>query len=203
MTSLRGRSRVGVELGPDRLALAGRRVDDDDRLRGVGVAREVGVRDRHRSGRRRRGVEAGDLGDDHRAGAEAVVAVELVGLDRHARAVPRHRQEVEVDPPAGVRGRVGDGEAVVGERIEADGRVQPVAAVRVLGRDRLSRRKAGDLGSRGPAPPVRRAAGAHRQVAPQRPRLPARPEALSAGAEDRSGDQATRAQALIRRRPKA
>ena len=43
-------------------------------------------------------VEAGDPGDDHRAGAEPVGAVPVAGVDRLADAVARHGEQVQVDP---------------------------------------------------------------------------------------------------------
>ena len=96
---------------------------------------------------RGRRVEAGHLGDDLLAGAEAVVAVPLVGADRVAGDVARHRERVQVEAPAGVGGRVGDREVVVRPRLQADGRVERVAPL-LAGRGRRGRGQERDRASR-------------------------------------------------------
>ena len=74
------------------------------------------------------GVEAGHLRDDLLARAEAVVAVPLVGADRVAGDVARHAERVQVEPPPRVGGRVRGGEVVVRPGLQADGRVEWIAA---------------------------------------------------------------------------
>jgi hypothetical protein len=119
--------RVRVELRPDRPALVGGRVDDDHGLVRVGIAGDVTLGDEAAVREGRRPIEARDLDDDRRAGAEAVVAVVLRRLHREAGDVPRHRQRVEVDPAPRGAGRVRAGEAVVGEGVETLGAVEEVA----------------------------------------------------------------------------
>ena len=135
-----------VDLGPDHLALAAGGVDDDDRLVAVLVARDVGDRDGAGLLERRGRVEPRDLGDDQRAGAEAVGAVVVAGIDRLARDVARHGEQVEVDAAPGRRARVGLGEVVVGKRQHAHARVERVTAV---GRALLLGRGAEGGGRRG------------------------------------------------------
>ena len=111
------------------MAAAGVRVQHHDGLIGVVSALDVG--DRHGAGAVNAACvsEAGHLGRDLLAGAEAVVAVPLLRLDRVARDVARHRQEVQVQAPAGVGGGIGDREVVVRPRLQADRRVERVTSL--------------------------------------------------------------------------
>jgi hypothetical protein len=104
---LLGRRGVRVELDPDRPALAGFRVDDDDRLLPslLVVAREVVERDRIRCGEGIGIVEAGNADDRGLSGAEAVVERVGLGIDGRPGRVLRHRVRLEGDSPSG-RARV-------------------------------------------------------------------------------------------------
>ena len=104
------------------MALARPGIDDEDRL--VGVIGAPDVRDRNSAGvlEGRGRVQARHLGDDLLARAEAVVAVPLLGPDRVVGDVARHVEQLEVQPPAGVGGRVGDSEVVVRPGLKADRR---------------------------------------------------------------------------------
>ncbi len=126
---VRGIGGIRVHLGPDQMAAAGVRVQHHDGL--IGVVRALDVGDRHGAGAVERGlrVEAGHLGRDLLAGAEAVVAVPLLRLNRVARDVARHRQGVQVQAPARVGGGIGDREEVVRPRLQADGRVERVTSL--------------------------------------------------------------------------
>ncbi len=135
---LAGDQRVGVDLGPDRVALAGLGVDHHDGLVVVVVGAEVVDRDDPRVVERGLRLDLGDLDDDHVAGAEAVGAQVVGVVDRHPVLVFRHRLQVQRQAPAGVSGAVGDREVVVRPRLQADGRVDEVAAVGVVGRDRVA-----------------------------------------------------------------
>ena len=89
-----------------------------------------------------RRVEPGDPRDDLLARAEAVVAVPLLGPDRVVGDVARHVEQLEVEPLAGVRGRVRDGEEVVRPRLEADRGIERVTRrVRRRGRQREQRKR--------------------------------------------------------------
>ena len=94
--------RVGVELGPDRVPLPGLGVDDDGRLVGVGVPRDVG--DRARAAWRRRPPAVsrpGTLVTTRLPGEKPSLRLKLGRVDRYAGDVARHRGRVEVEPPAG------------------------------------------------------------------------------------------------------
>jgi hypothetical protein len=160
---------VGVQLRPERVTLPGRRVDDHDRCVGTLVQVDVrdvvavvevaglvdpGVADRPVGGAPGLvQVQLRHVGQDRRTGGEPVVAVPLGRLDgladaaagaaRQVHPVPRHRHRVELDPQPRVGVRVGDGERVVGERQQAQRRVQRVTPVRVeeAPRQRLRRRR--------------------------------------------------------------
>ncbi len=133
-----GSTEVGFESSSAQigLPLAGLGVDDDHRLVRVVVGVQVVLR--HEAGvvERGRRVEAGDLDRDQVAGAEAVSAVHVGRVDVDAVDVRRHRLLVQVEPLAGRRGGVVPGEVIVRERLQADRRVEEVAAVGVLDRDR-------------------------------------------------------------------
>jgi hypothetical protein len=129
---------VGVELGPVRVAFPGVRVEQHDR--GVVLERErgdaqlgdPGVVPRDAPVLETEGgdeVEAGDVGEGHRAGREPVVAVPLGGVDRLAEDVAGHRERGQVDAQARGRGVVRGGEPVVREGQQAAERVGRVAAL--------------------------------------------------------------------------
>jgi hypothetical protein len=114
---------VGVELGPVGPLLAGLGVDDDDR--GLVVERGADVVDAGQAGLL--GVDAPVVEEDGRAGAEAVLAVPLGGVELTAGRRGRHPRWLEDDPAPGVGGGVGEGQLVVGERQEAAGAVEDAA----------------------------------------------------------------------------
>ena len=84
-----GAAGVGVDLNPDRLALARRRVDHDHRCVGVGVAADVVDRGCGCLLKGGRTVEARHLEDDSSTRAEAVVAEVGARIDRGAPGVLR------------------------------------------------------------------------------------------------------------------
>ena len=89
-----------VELREERPPLTGVGVEQDDRL--VLAQRCADVGDRCRAAALE--IEARDVGDDHRSGAEPVVAVPLGGVDVDSGGVGGHRGRIEVHAPPG-RGR--------------------------------------------------------------------------------------------------
>ena len=114
--ALRGLRGVGVELGPDRPALAGLGVDDEHGRVGLGVARDVAEPDRVRALQRRGGLQSRDLGEDDRARREAVEALVLARIDVDTLVVLGHLRRLEREHAAG-RGRA----AARGVRVAGEG----------------------------------------------------------------------------------
>ena len=142
--------RVGVELGPDQVALARVRVDHDDGLVLVVRACEVGLGHEPRAVERGRVVEAGHLGHHDLAGREAVGGVVGLGVDRDAVLVARHLAGLQRQSAPGGRVVVALGEVVVGEGQQAGGRVDRVTAHgRAGGRAPRRRGRAGRARRRG------------------------------------------------------
>ena len=107
---------------------AGPGVDDGDRL--VAVERLAQVRQRNGAGLLE--AEVRDVGEDRRAGAEPVGAVELGRVDPLALRVLGHLRRQQLHAAAGVGAHVGDGERVVRPR-------QQAALARRAGRSRAQR----------------------------------------------------------------
>ena len=130
---------VGVELGPDRVALAGARVDHTtgERLRRL-RARSAERRQLAAPQRPPALSRPGHLDDEHRARAEAVGAVHVGRVDRHAVLVARHRAPGRLSRRPVSRALVALGKRVVRPRVEADGRIGEVAALGRLGALRLA-----------------------------------------------------------------
>jgi hypothetical protein len=128
---LLGAVRVRIELGPHQLALAGRGVDQHQRL--LRVERRAHPGDRHDARARERlgRVEPGHVRDDRRPGAEPIARVDVGRVHRRPLAVHRHRGGLEVHAQAGVGARVRAREVIVGVREQALGphRGDRVAAV--------------------------------------------------------------------------
>jgi hypothetical protein len=83
------------------VALQRLRVDYDERLLLVGVAREVGLRHEAGAPERLRVVEARDADDDRLPGREAVGRVVGRRVDRDALGAARHLRAVERQAPTG------------------------------------------------------------------------------------------------------
>ena len=143
-----------VDLGPDRVAAAGLRVDDDDRGALVAVAGQVGLRHRAGPGQGGVAVEAGEPRHEGRARAEPVGGVVVRGRDRDALRVAGHVRVGEVEPPPGGRAGVRPREVVVGPREQAGGRVERVAARRPRPRCEGERGQDGDHARRSDATPT-------------------------------------------------
>jgi len=104
--------------------------------------------------------------DDQLARTEAVGAVVRRGIDVLALDVGRHREQIQVQQAARVGVGAGGREVVVGPGLQADGRVEEVAAVRVVGRNRRAAVRLRDrIGLRG-----RAATFANRAISVQRRR---------------------------------
>ena len=157
--------RVGVDLRPDRVAPAGARVDHHHGRPPGQAARHVADRRQPAGPGGLDAVQAGHLGQQHRAGAEAVGPVHVGGIDVHAVLVGRHGASPESEATAGGRVAVALGEEVVGPGIETDRRVREVAALRRplplgLGGGGRQQRHSRDR-HRGPASPPHRARKLH------------------------------------------
>ncbi len=124
MTSSRslGIGRAGVGLGPQRHALTGGGVDDDDG--GVVVERGAEVGPRRQVGR----VEVGHVGEQRCVGAESVVDVPRRWVDAHTAALAGRRIDRHGDPVTAGRRRILDQVGVARERQEALAGVERVAA---------------------------------------------------------------------------
>ena len=130
---------------------------EDDRASPVRASGDVGDRRRRRWPR---GSSPGTLGQDHRAGAEAVVAVPLGRVDVHALRVGRHGRLVQRRP--GARSAVvasRPGEPVARERQQAVAGVEELAPVGVGDREVDGARER--TTAVGPQRPARGDAGQH------------------------------------------
>ena len=161
-----------IDLGPDRMPLAGCRVDHKDRRIGIVVLRQI--RDRHCAldASVVFDCDAGHVGHDHLARREAVVAVPLGRVDRLAGGVARHGQRIEIDalPGSALRRRLraargrGHRKVIAREREQAVRRIQQVAAAR-LRFERGARQRRVELGRRVGSAGTEHAAGVFRQSA--------------------------------------
>ena len=134
-----GRGRVRVDLGPDRPALTGGRVDHDDGRALLRVLAELAEADRVGLLQRRRRVEPGDPDDDRLTGAEAVVLLVGLRVDVDVGSVRRRRARLEVDPAAGPGAVVGDRVVVVRERQHASRRALIADEVALVGAAQIDR----------------------------------------------------------------
>ena len=122
--------RVGVDLRPDGVPPAGAGVDHHHRGAPGQAPGDVAYRRQPAGAGRLHGLEAGNLGEQHRARAEPVGAVHVDGVDVHAVRVRRHGPAHQRESPAGGRGGVALGVVVVRPGIQADRRVGEVTPLR-------------------------------------------------------------------------
>ena len=141
---------VGIDLRPDRPALAGRRVDHHDRLMRAGVLADVVDRHRARPLHRGDAVQARHLDDDRLPGAEAVIEVVGRGVDPLAGDVGWRRLGPQVDAQPGRSAAIGDRVVVVGEWQQAQRPLLLADEVAVIGVREVDRRRLGLGGLRLP-----------------------------------------------------
>ena len=135
-----------IELSEDRMALAGLGVDQHHRLCGTRVVTDVRERDDPGLIEGGRIVHSVDMDNDRLTGAKSVAAVVLgriyMGAGSCERVawsnaiVGRHRESVQVETLLRDSALIGLGEVIVRPRLQANGRIEPVATVRIGSGDR-------------------------------------------------------------------